>query len=39
MNAVNNALAQMGAPAVELPATSEKLWRAISAARSGVAGS
>ncbi len=39
MNAVNNALAQVGAPAVELPATSEKLWRAISAARSGVAGS
>jgi len=29
MNAVNDALAQIGAPAVELPATSEKLWRTI----------
>jgi hypothetical protein len=29
MNAVNDALAQIGAPAVELPATSEKLWRVI----------
>jgi len=29
MNAVNNALAAIAAPPVELPATSEKLWRAI----------
>jgi carbon-monoxide dehydrogenase large subunit len=29
MNAVNDALAAIGAPAVELPATAEKLWRAI----------
>ena len=29
MNAVNDALAQIGAPSVELPATSEKLWRAM----------
>jgi aerobic carbon-monoxide dehydrogenase large subunit len=29
MNAVNNALAAIGAPAVELPATPEKVWRAI----------
>jgi aerobic carbon-monoxide dehydrogenase large subunit len=34
MNAVNDALARIGAPPVELPATSEKLWRAIRAARS-----
>jgi carbon-monoxide dehydrogenase large subunit len=32
MNAVNNALAAIGAAPVELPATAEKLWRAISAA-------
>ncbi len=32
MNAVNDALAQIGAPSVELPATSEKLWRALRAA-------
>jgi carbon-monoxide dehydrogenase large subunit len=32
MNAVNDALAQIGAPAVAIPATSEKLWRAIRAA-------
>jgi carbon-monoxide dehydrogenase large subunit len=31
MNAVNNALASIGAPPVELPATAEKLWRAIRA--------
>jgi carbon-monoxide dehydrogenase large subunit len=31
MNAVNDALAAIGAPAVELPATAEKLWRAIRA--------
>jgi len=29
MNAVNDALARIGAPSVESPATSEKLWRAI----------
>ncbi len=33
MNAVNNALAAIGAPPVEMPATSEKLWRAIREAR------
>jgi aerobic carbon-monoxide dehydrogenase large subunit len=32
MNAVNNALAAIGAPAVELPATPEKVWHAIRAA-------
>jgi hypothetical protein len=35
MNAVNEALAQIGAPCVEAPATSEKLWRAIRATRAG----
>ncbi len=29
MNAVNNALTRIGAPAIEMPATSEKVWRAI----------
>jgi carbon-monoxide dehydrogenase large subunit len=33
MNAVNDALQSVGAPQVELPATPEKLWRAIRAAR------
>ena len=33
MNAVNEALARIGAPVVEAPATSEKLWRAIRSAR------
>jgi len=33
VNAVNDALAQIGAPAVAPPATSEKVWRAIRAAR------
>jgi carbon-monoxide dehydrogenase large subunit len=32
MNAVNDALAQIGAPYVQMPATSEKVWRAMSAA-------
>src|SRR6516162_6700798 len=32
INAVNDALARIGAPAVEMPATSEKVWRAIRAA-------
>jgi carbon-monoxide dehydrogenase large subunit len=35
MNAVNDALARAGAPYVEAPATSEKLWRALQAAGSG----
>jgi carbon-monoxide dehydrogenase large subunit len=29
MNAVNDALARIGAPTIEMPATSEKVWRAI----------
>jgi len=33
MNAVNNALAQIGAPYVQMPATPEKVWRAMSGAR------
>ncbi|HXQ53918.1 MAG TPA: xanthine dehydrogenase family protein molybdopterin-binding subunit [Stellaceae bacterium] len=33
MNAVNDALAQVGAASVEMPAAPEKLWRAIQAAR------
>jgi carbon-monoxide dehydrogenase large subunit len=33
MNAINDALAQIGAPSVTIPATSEKLWRALRAAR------
>jgi carbon-monoxide dehydrogenase large subunit len=33
MNAVNDALASLGAPPVEMPATAEKLWLAIRAAR------
>jgi aerobic carbon-monoxide dehydrogenase large subunit len=33
MNAVNDALARIGAPRVEMPATPEKLWRAIAAAK------
>jgi carbon-monoxide dehydrogenase large subunit len=33
MNAVNDALAQIGAPSIAIPATSERLWRAIHAAR------
>jgi carbon-monoxide dehydrogenase large subunit len=31
MNAVNNALARIGAPYVSMPATPEKVWRAIRA--------
>jgi carbon-monoxide dehydrogenase large subunit len=34
MNAVNSALAAIGAPPVELPATAEKLWRAIQQGKS-----
>jgi aerobic carbon-monoxide dehydrogenase large subunit len=33
INAVNDALAQIGAPAVEIPATSEKVWRALRSIR------
>jgi carbon-monoxide dehydrogenase large subunit len=29
MNAINNALAASGAPAIEMPATAEKIWRAL----------
>jgi aerobic carbon-monoxide dehydrogenase large subunit len=39
MNAVNNALARIGAPAIELPATSEKVWHAIRASRTATGGS
>jgi carbon-monoxide dehydrogenase large subunit len=31
MNAVNDALAQIGAPYVQMPATPEKIWRALRA--------
>jgi aerobic carbon-monoxide dehydrogenase large subunit len=33
MNAVNDALASIGAPEVDMPATPEKMWRAINRAR------
>jgi carbon-monoxide dehydrogenase large subunit len=33
MNAVNDALASVGAPEIEMPATAEKIWRALQAAR------
>jgi carbon-monoxide dehydrogenase large subunit len=33
MNAVNDALARIGGPYVQMPATSEKVWHAIAAAR------
>ena len=33
MSAVNDALHRIGAPAVQMPATSETIWRAIAAAR------
>ena len=33
MNAVNDALARIGAPPIEMPATPEKVWRAIRIAR------
>jgi carbon-monoxide dehydrogenase large subunit len=32
MNAVNDALFRIGAPEIEMPATPEKVWRAIRAA-------
>jgi carbon-monoxide dehydrogenase large subunit len=37
MNAINHALAQIGAPYVQMPATPEKVWRAIAAGRDGMA--
>jgi carbon-monoxide dehydrogenase large subunit len=33
MNAVNDALPRIGAPAVQMPATSERVWRAIETAK------
>jgi carbon-monoxide dehydrogenase large subunit len=33
LNAVNDALAQAGAPAIDMPATPEKVWRALRATR------
>ena len=39
MNAVNDALAQIGAPYVQMPATAEKVWRAMGAASRGKYGS
>jgi aerobic carbon-monoxide dehydrogenase large subunit len=33
MNAVNDALARVGAPYVQMPATPEKVWRALQMAR------
>jgi carbon-monoxide dehydrogenase large subunit len=35
MNAINDALAGIGAPYVQMPATPEKVWRAIAAGRRG----
>jgi aerobic carbon-monoxide dehydrogenase large subunit len=37
MNAVNDALAQVGAPYVQMPATAEKVWRAMRAAETDTA--
>lgn len=34
MNAINDALHRVGAPAIEMPATQEKVWRALQAAKS-----
>jgi carbon-monoxide dehydrogenase large subunit len=33
MNAVNDALASIGAPEIEMPATPEKTWRAINSGK------
>jgi hypothetical protein len=33
MNAINDALSQIGAPYVQMPATPEKVWRAMAAGR------
>jgi len=35
MNAINNAMASAGAAYVQMPATPEKIWRALGAARKG----
>ena len=35
MNAVNDALAQIGAARIEMPATAEKVWRALRSAKGG----
>jgi carbon-monoxide dehydrogenase large subunit len=35
MNAVNDALAHVGAPYVQMPATAEKIWQAVQQARAG----
>jgi hypothetical protein len=32
MNAINSALAEVGAPYVQMPATPERVWRALRAA-------
>ena len=34
MNAINDAMARIGAPYVQMPATPEKVWRAVRAAGS-----
>ena len=36
MNAVNDAMARIGAPYVHMPATPEKVWRAMAAAKTEV---
>lgn len=33
MNAINDALHRVGAPPIEMPATQEKVWRALQAAK------
>jgi carbon-monoxide dehydrogenase large subunit len=35
MNAINHALAEIGAEYVQMPATAEKIWKAIAKARNG----
>jgi hypothetical protein len=37
MNAINNALVRIGAPPIEMPATSKKVWRAIRKANGAAA--
>jgi carbon-monoxide dehydrogenase large subunit len=37
MNAINNALESAGAPAIEMPATAEKVWRALQRRETAVA--
>jgi len=36
MNAVNDALASIGAPYVPMPATAEKIWQSIKASRAAI---